>query len=109
MNIRDNMTVERFKHYHRVGDIMRHFKWETLSDEDKKKNKYLYEIVGYVKHTETGEELVIYKALYHTLKFERKFCARPIEMFMSKVDTEKYPDIKQPYRFMLCTKYGELL
>lgn len=109
MNKRENMTIERFKRYHCAGDIVRHFKYETLSDEDKFNKKYLYEIVGYAKHTETGEELVIYKALYETLPTQAKACARPIEMFMSKVDTEKYPDIKQPYRFMLCDKNGELL
>ena len=45
-------------------------------------------------HTETGEYLVIYRSLD-----TGKIWARPLEMFTSKVDKEKYPDSKQEYRF----------
>ena len=104
-DINESMNKERFKIYHKDGDIVRHFKWETLSEEERKSNKYLYKIIGYAKHTETGEELVIYKALY--APFDTY--ARPIEMFMSKVDNEKYPNIKQPYRFMRSALDGKLI
>lgn len=76
------------------GDIVRHFKWETLSEEEKKQKKYLYKIVCMAEHTETSEELVIYQALYAPFKTY----ARPFEMFAGKVDQEKYPEIKQEYR-----------
>ena len=76
------------------GDVVRHFKYETLSEEDKKQNKYLYLITDIAQHTETGESLVIYQALYSDFKTY----ARPIDMFFSEVDHEKYPDIKQKYR-----------
>lgn len=78
----------------KIGDIVRHFKYETLSEEEKKQNKYIYRIVGFAEHTETGEKLVIYQAMYPPFNTY----ARPLEMFFSKVDRNKYPDIKQEYR-----------
>lgn len=80
-----------------IGDIVRHFKWETISEEEKKQNKYLYCIRGFAEHTESKEKLVIYQAIYSP--FETY--ARPFEMFFSEVDHDKYPDINQKYRFEL--------
>jgi len=74
------------------GDIVRHFKREWVSEET---SEYLYKILAFAQHTETGEHLVIYQALYAPFKI----CARPLEMFMSEVDRDKYPDVSQKYRF----------
>lgn len=79
-----------------VGDVVRHFKYETLTDEEKKKNKYLYVLKGFGQHTETNEILVIYQALYEPFQ---TYC-RPLEDFCSEVDHVKYPDIKQERRFI---------
>ena len=89
---------QRFK----KGDIVKHFKRETISKEELERNpnKYLYEIIGTAKHTETGEELMIYKPLYETECIgELNYAARPLSMFLSEVDHDKYKDIKQKYRF----------
>lgn len=78
-----------------IGDIVQHFKYELCDEDDRQHNKYLYCIKGTAIHTETNEELVIYQALY------APFCtfARPAPAFYDKVDTVKYPDVKQKHRF----------
>lgn len=76
----------------RVGDIVQHFKREWVSADT---SEYLYKVLAFASHTETGERLVIYQALYTPFKV----CARPYAMFMSEVDRQKYPDVKQKYRF----------
>lgn len=81
----------------KVGDIVQHFKRETIK---RPETQYLYVITGFAKHTETGEMLVIYQALYKDDKLGIDFdqFARPAEMFFSEVDHDKYPEIHQQYR-----------
>lgn len=80
-------------HTFTIGAIVRHFKREYISNPQSA--EYLYKILAFAFHTETGEKLVIYQALYPAYKT----CARPYDMFISEVDQVKSPDIKQKYRF----------
>ena len=57
-------------------------------------------VMGIAVHTETGEKLVVYKCYTKDGVSEGVF-ARPMEMFLSEVDHDKYPDVKQKYSFEL--------
>lgn len=75
-----------------VGDIVQHFKREGV---DSSTSEYIYKVLAFASHTESGEDLVIYQALYAPFKVY----ARPYALFMSKVDSIKYPTAAQTFRF----------
>ena len=60
------------------------------------KGKY-YLVEDVALDSETQEEMVVYRKLYD----DGGLWVRPKEMFLSEVDHEKYPDVKQKYRFEL--------
>lgn len=73
----------------KIGGIYRHFKGN------------IYQVLGTGTNTETNETMVIYTR-YHSDKedvYEYKIWLRPYNQFLSEVDTIKYPNCKQKYRF----------
>lgn len=69
----------------KINGIYKHFK-----------NKY-YIVVDVAYDSETLEEVVVYRRLYG----DGSLWVRNKKMFLSEVDSEKYPEIKQKYRFEL--------
>ena len=65
-----------------VGKTYRHFKGN------------IYEVICIAKHTESMEDMVIYKHIG-----TNEYWARPYDMFNSLVDKEKYPNVLEKYRF----------
>lgn len=73
-------NVERIP---RPGEFYRHIE-----------NK-LYQIIAVAEHTENGEELVVYQALYGSYRI----FATPLSLFNRKVDLRQHPRAGQEYCF----------
>ncbi len=69
----------------KINGIYKHYKGDQ------------YIVLGVATHSETGEKLVVYRALYG----DSRLYVRPYEMFIEKIDKETYPNATQEHRFEL--------
>lgn len=75
----------------KIKGIYRHFKG----------NYYLVEEIA--QDSETSEKIVVYRKLYG----DGSLWVRPLDMFLSEVDHDKYPNTKQKYRFELAEEFNK--
>ena len=69
----------------KINGIYRHFKGDYVL------------VTDVALDSETLEKYVVYRELYG----DNILWIRPVDMFLSEVDHEKYPDVTQKYRFEL--------
>ncbi|MBR3319529.1 DUF1653 domain-containing protein [Candidatus Saccharibacteria bacterium] len=67
----------------KVNGVYRHFKGKK------------YRVEGIAKYSEDLSDYVIYRQMYG----DGELYVRPLDMFMSEVDHERYPDVQQKWRF----------
>ena len=65
-----------------IGKKYRHFKG------------HIYEVIAIAKDSETVKDMVVYQNVE-----TKEVWVRPYEMFISKVDKNKYSNVLQEYRF----------
>ena len=78
---KDNSNMQFDRPLPKKGEKYKHFKLGKIVT-----------VIGVSRHTETEEITVVYE-------YEGTIWNRPLEMFMSEVDKEKYPNVSQKYRF----------
>jgi len=69
----------------KINGVYKHFKGDS------------YLVIDIAYDSETKEKMVVYRRLYG----DGSLWVRPLDMFLSEVDKNKYPNVRQKYRFEL--------
>ncbi len=76
-----------------VGDIMRHVKWDTATDEQRYVNMHLYRVTGFGALPSNGEPTVLIRQIWHPMR-EYMYT---IPQLQTKINPAKFPNAKQEY------------
>lgn len=97
-NVTDLFDEAQKRRVPRRGDVWAHFKKNPVTGCNN-----LYRVMTIGKFSETGELMVVYQKLHDDWSTDDDVYIRPLEMFWSEVDKEKYPDAEAQYRFTFIT------
>ena len=67
----------------------------------------IYDLLHVARHSETGEELAIYRRLNGTPEENKVVWARPLGMFLEELPEELAKEVGQKYRFVLIKEFDD--
>ncbi|MBE6902390.1 MAG: hypothetical protein E7478_07930 [Ruminococcaceae bacterium] len=76
-----------------VGDILRHIKWDTATEDQRYINMHLYRVTGFGTLPSTGEPTVLIRQIWHPMR-EYMYTLAQLQ---TKADPAKFPNAKQEY------------
>lgn len=96
----NNTMISQYFSFMKLNINNREISFNTILDGNPStfihfKNKK-YQIICVALDSSNLQEVIVYKSMY-----DEKIYTREINEFFSKVDKEKYPNVKQIYRFEL--------
>ena len=91
-----------------IGEFYIHFKYEINTDLSIRITQYMYKIINIAINASDNVNNVDTFVIYKNIA-SGKVYARDIKEFLSVVDKNKYPNIKQKYRFTKCDVFGKII
>ena len=80
-----------------IGDIVRHIKWDTATEEQRHINTHLYRVTGFGTLPSNGAPTVLIRQMFHPMR-EYMYTLAQLQ---TKADPKKFPNAKQEYTLIL--------